>query len=93
MREPVQYRRLMELSDFDRFDLARFRQKLCTSASFPAELKADVLRRWPGGLSGYCGNTVLLSDFDPYSTHVQPKELPWPERRRRWGRVRGCRIT
>ena len=50
MLVPVQYRRLMDLPDFDSFDLRSYRMKTCTSAPFAADLKADVLKRWPGGL-------------------------------------------
>jgi len=57
MLVPVQYQRLMAQPDFDRFDLAAFRMKLCTSAPFAASLKADILRRWPGGLVEYYGMT------------------------------------
>ena len=32
MRVPLQYRRLMALPEFDRFDLSSFRFKFCTSA-------------------------------------------------------------
>src|SRR5690606_11178754 len=57
MLVPVQYKRLMEWPAFDRYDLRSFRLKLCTSAPFPASLKAEVLRRWPGGLLEYYGMT------------------------------------
>ncbi len=57
MLVPVQYRRLMEFPDFDRFDLSSYRRKFCTSAPFPAALKAQVLARWPGGLTEYYGMT------------------------------------
>ena len=57
MLVPVQYRRLMEHPDFDRFDLSSWRRKFCTSAPFAADLKAEVLRRWPGGLTEYYGMT------------------------------------
>ena len=50
MLVPVQYRRLMAEPRFDEFDLAAMRMKYCTSAPFSAELKAEVLRRMPGGL-------------------------------------------
>ena len=50
MLVPVQYRRLMAEPRFADFDLAAMRMKYCTSAPFPAELKAEVLRRMPGGL-------------------------------------------
>jgi long-chain acyl-CoA synthetase len=57
MLVPVQYRRIMDLPDFERYDLGSFRMKQCTSAPFPAELKADVLQRWPGGLIDSYGMT------------------------------------
>jgi acyl-CoA synthetase (AMP-forming)/AMP-acid ligase II len=57
MLVPVQYQRLMAHPDFDRHDLSSFRMKLCTSAPFAADLKADILRRWPGGLVEYYGMT------------------------------------
>ena len=57
MLVPVQYRRIMALPDFDSFDLTSFRMKFCTSAPFAGWLKADVLKRWPGGLVEYYGMT------------------------------------
>ncbi|HEY0825381.1 MAG TPA: class I adenylate-forming enzyme family protein [Ramlibacter sp.] len=57
MLVPVQYQRIMALPEFDQFDLSSFRMKFCTSAPFSAALKADVLRRWPGGLVEYYGMT------------------------------------
>jgi acyl-CoA synthetase (AMP-forming)/AMP-acid ligase II len=57
MLVPVQYQRLMAHPDFGRHDLSSFRMKLCTSAPFSAALKADILKRWPGGLVEYYGMT------------------------------------
>lgn len=57
MLVPVQYRRLMDYPDFDRFDLSAYARKFCTSAPFPAALKAQILARWPGGLIEYYGMT------------------------------------
>jgi len=57
MLVPVQYQRLMDVPDFDAFDLSAFRMKTCTSAPFAAALKADILRRWPGGLVEIYGMT------------------------------------
>ncbi|MCK0129521.1 class I adenylate-forming enzyme family protein [Erythrobacter sp. F6033] len=50
MLVPVQYQRLMDFPAFDDFDLSSMALKYCTSAPFSAELKAEVLRRMPGGL-------------------------------------------
>ena len=57
MLVPVQYQRLMACPAFDRCDLSSFRLKFCTSAPFSANLKAQVLARWPGGLVEYYGMT------------------------------------
>jgi len=57
MLVPVQYQRLMAHPAFGTFDLSSFIIKFCTSAPFPAELKADVVKRWPGGLVEIYGMT------------------------------------
>ncbi|MCC5858827.1 MAG: acyl--CoA ligase [Ectothiorhodospiraceae bacterium] len=54
---PVQYRRILAVPDFDRFDLSGFRVKFCTSSPFPADLKREVLARWPGELIDTYGMT------------------------------------
>ena len=71
MLVPVQYRRLMAEPSFDARDLSAFRVKTCTSAPFSAELKQEVLDRWPGKLIEYYGmtegggSTVLVCDEHP----------------------------
>jgi acyl-CoA synthetase (AMP-forming)/AMP-acid ligase II len=57
MLVPVQYQRLMAFPDFDKYDLSSFRMKRCTSAPFPAALKTEVARRWPGRLIDSYGLT------------------------------------
>ncbi|MEN9682672.1 MAG: hypothetical protein RLZZ427_423 [Pseudomonadota bacterium] len=57
MLVPVQYRRLMQFPDFDRYDLSTMKMKYCTSAPFPADLKGEVLQRMPGGLIEIYGMT------------------------------------
>ena len=57
MLVPVQYQRLMAHDGFANYDLSNFIIKFCTSAPFPAELKADVVKRWPGGLVEIYGMT------------------------------------
>jgi acyl-CoA synthetase (AMP-forming)/AMP-acid ligase II len=79
---PVQYRRLMDMPGFDDFDLSAFRYKACTSAPFSAELKAEILRRWPGRLVEFYGMTeggascILQADQRPDKLHTvgQPGE-------------------
>jgi acyl-CoA synthetase (AMP-forming)/AMP-acid ligase II len=82
MLVPVQYQRIMALPDFDTFDLSAFRFKTCTSAPFKAELKADVVRRWPGLLVEYYGMTegggscaLNASEF-PDKLHTVGRPLP-----------------
>ena len=57
MLVPVQYQRIMARPEFDSFDLSTFLYKFSTSAPFSAAIKADVLKRWPGGLIEYYGMT------------------------------------
>lgn len=82
MLVPVQYRRLMAHPDFDKYDLSAFQMKFSTSAPFPAELKAEVLRRWPGGLVEYYGMTEgggscgLVCHEHPDKLHTVGKPLP-----------------
>ena len=47
---PVQAQRILALPEFDRFDLTSFRSKVILAAPSSPELKAEMLRRWPGGL-------------------------------------------
>ena len=82
MLVPVQYRRIMALPDFDRFDLSSYQMKFCTSAPFAAALKADILRRWPGGLTEYYGMTegggscALLAHEHPDKLHTVGQPMP-----------------
>lgn len=82
MLVPVQYRRLMAVEDFDSFDLSSFVMKYCTSAPFPAALKADVLARWPGGLVEIYGMTeggaafILEAHQFPDKLHTVGRPAP-----------------
>ena len=82
MLVPVQYHRLLAHADFDRTDLSAFKMKFCTSAPFAAALKADVLRRWPGGLVEYYGMTegggtcVLIAHEHPDKLHTVGQPAP-----------------
>ncbi len=74
MLVPVQYRRIMAHPEFDRFDLSSFVAKYCTSAPFAAELKADILKRWPGGLIEIYGMTEGGATF-LLEAHKHPHKL------------------
>ena len=85
MLVPVQYRRIMALPEFGDYDLSSFVAKFCTSAPFAAELKADVLKRWPGGLIEYYGMTegggscALLAHEHPNKLHTVGMPMPGHE--------------
>lgn len=82
MLVPVQYQRLMAQADFDSYDLSSFQVKFSTSAPFTASVKADVLKRWPGGLVEFYGMTegggtcILEAHRHPTKLHTvgQPAE-------------------
>ncbi|NGM49015.1 acyl--CoA ligase [Caulobacter sp. 602-2] len=82
MLVPVQYRRLLAHPDFDAFDLSTTRLKFCTSAPFAPELKAEVLKRWPGGLVEYFGMTegggtcILMAHEHPDKLHTVGQPAP-----------------
>ncbi len=82
MLVPMQYQRIMALADFHRFDLSSFRFKLCTSAPFAAALKADILKRWPGGLVEFYGLTegggtcILAAHAHPHKLHTVGRPAP-----------------
>jgi long-chain acyl-CoA synthetase len=85
MLVPVQYRRILAVPHFDSFDLTCFRMKFSTSAPFPAGLKADVLKRWPGGLTEYYGMTEgggscrLIAHEHPDKLHTVGQPMPGHE--------------
>ena len=79
MLVPVQYQRIMALEEFDDYNLSSFVMKFCTSAPFLADLKADVLARWPGGLVEFYGMTegggscILEAHNFPHKLHTVGK--------------------
>jgi acyl-CoA synthetase (AMP-forming)/AMP-acid ligase II len=82
MLVPVQYQRIMDHPEFDSFDLSSFRMKFCTSAPFAAELKARILKSWPGGLVEYYGMTegggtcILRAHQHPDKLHTVGQPAP-----------------
>lgn len=82
MLVPVQYKRIMDVPDFDSFDLSSMRVKFSTSAPLRADVKRDVLARFPGKLMEYYGLTegggvsVLVADENPTKLHTVGKPAP-----------------
>ena len=74
MLVPVQFRRILDVPDFDRFDLSSYQMKFTTSAPFSAEMKREVLDRWPGGLVEYFGMTEGGGAF-MLAAHERPDKL------------------
>ncbi|MBL4768287.1 MAG: acyl--CoA ligase [Rhodobacteraceae bacterium] len=85
MLVPVQYKRVMEVEGFDDFDLSTMRIKFSTSAPLRADVKADVLARFPGKLVEYYGLTegggvtVLIADEHPDKLHTVGMPAPATE--------------
>jgi acyl-CoA synthetase (AMP-forming)/AMP-acid ligase II len=82
MLVPVQYKRIMEYPRFGDYDLSSYVLKYCTSAPFAAELKADILARWPGGLIEVFGMTegggscMLVAHEHPDKLHTVGQPAP-----------------
>ncbi len=82
MLVPVQYRRIMAHPTFDDFDLSAYKMKFSTSAPFAADVKADVVKRWPGGLCEYYGLTegggtcMLVAHVHTNKLHTVGQPLP-----------------
>lgn len=82
MLVPVQYRRIMAHPTFGKFDLSAYKMKFSTSAPFAADVKADVVKRWPGGLREYYGLTegggtcMLAAELFPDKLHTVGQPLP-----------------
>ncbi len=74
MLVPVQYKRIMDVEDFDSFDLSSMRMKFSTSAPLRADVKQDVLARFPGGLTEYYGLTEG-GGVTILAAHEHPKKL------------------
>lgn len=82
MLVPVQYRRMLDLPDFDRFDLSSFELKVCAGAPCAPALKRELLERWPGELVDLYGATeggttcMLFAREHPEKLHTvgQPIE-------------------
>lgn len=82
---PVQVRRVLDSPTFDLRDLGSYRLKLVGGAPFPAEMLAEVLRRWPGGLVQTYGLTegggacALVAHLHPDKLHTVGLPVPGHE--------------
>lgn len=85
MLVPVQYKRIMDVPEFDTFDLSTMRVKFSTSAPLRADVKKDVLARFPGKLIEYYGLTegggvtILIADENPSKLHTVGQPGPGTE--------------
>ena len=82
MLVPVQYQRLLEHPDFDGYDLSSFDLKWCTSAPLRADLKRQLISRWPGrfieiyGLTEGGGSCLLRAHDHPDKLHTVGQPAP-----------------
>lgn len=85
MLVPVQYQRIIADENFDEFDLSSFMAKFSTSSPFRADLKAEVLKRWPGllvdiyGMTEGGGTCVLHANEHPDKLHTVGRPVPGHE--------------
>lgn len=85
MLVPVQYKRIMDVPEFDGFDLSLMQAKFSTSAPLRADIKLDVLTRFPGKLVEYYGltegggTTILIADEFPDKLHTVGQPAPATE--------------
>ncbi len=70
MLVPVQYQRILAHPDFDSFDLSSYQMKMSTSAPLRANVKRDILDRWPGAMveiygltEGGIGSVLVANEF------------------------------
>jgi long-chain acyl-CoA synthetase len=79
---PVQYQRLLADENFAKYDLSSFQTKFSTGAPFPAALKEQVLRRWPGGLIEIYGMTegggACMLEAHRYRNKLHTVGVPMP---------------
>ncbi|TDK41153.1 class I adenylate-forming enzyme family protein [Antarcticimicrobium luteum] len=85
MLVPVQYKRILDVEDFDDFDLSALRFKWSTSAPLRADVKRDALARFPGtltelyGLTEGGGITMLAAHEHPDKLHTVGQPAPGSE--------------
>ena len=83
----VQYQRILAQPEFDGCDLSAFHTKIAVGAPASASLKAELLKRWPGGLVDLYGLTegggtcILMAHEHPDKLHTVGRPAPGHELR------------
>ncbi len=83
----VQYQRILAQPEFDACDLSAFQTKIAVGAPASAGLKAELLKRWPGGLVDLYGLTegggtcMLMAHEHPDKLHTVGRPAPGHELR------------
>ena len=82
MLVPVQYKRILDVAEFDDFDLSALQVKLSTSAPLREDVKRDALARFPGTLTEVYGLTegggVTLLPLHDYPDKLHTVGQPAP---------------
>ncbi len=83
----VQYQRILAQPEFGACDLSAFHTKIAVGAPASASLKAELLKRWPGGLVDLYGLTegggtcMLMAHEHPHKLHTVGRPAPGHELR------------
>ena len=62
---PVQYDRMLQVENFDQYDLSSMEAKFCTSAPLRGQVKKELLNRFPGSMNEIYG----LTEGGPTATY------------------------
>lgn len=82
MLVPNQYQRIVELPDFDAYDLSAVSLNFNTSSPFSETLKRQIMGHWPGGLVEFYGTAegggvcMLEAHNYPHKLHTVGKVAP-----------------
>ena len=76
---PVQFQRMLELEEFDRYDLSSIGALMCCGSPLRPELKLEILNRIPGDFIELYGLTEgLVTIQDPEDARANPSSVGRP---------------
>jgi acyl-CoA synthetase (AMP-forming)/AMP-acid ligase II len=79
---PVQYERILAHPEFDRYDLSSFKIMLSIGSQLRADIKRDIVARWPGQMFDFYSSTeggvtcILPVNAHPDKLHTIGKPAP-----------------
>ena len=76
---PLQYQKLIEHPDFDKYDLSSLDACMCCGSPLAAGLKKELLERWPGAFIELYGLTEgLITILSPEDMHEKLESVGQP---------------